>query len=129
MKLRKSFRRQVHLIQSRVKVSSFKNVQVFKTQVPIGPWPKDERLKRISKLMWAQGINLRLFQTVLGWTQEQLQVVLIEARPEMKNQRTHTHTLRCLSRAVAGTEYRHDCRYNVVGQKQGSSTAVSVDAY
>ncbi|KIX95772.1 uncharacterized protein Z520_08480 [Fonsecaea multimorphosa CBS 102226] len=77
------------------KEAGFINVQVVKVPVPIGPWPKDKRLKRMGLVNWTQifeglqAVSLRLFLNVLGWTQQELESLLVEVRQDMKNREIH----------------------------------------
>ena len=75
--------------------AGFVNIQVRKTPVPIGTWPKDERLKKMGAYNWVQlyqalqAVSLRLFLNVLGWTREDLEMLLIEVRADLKDQKIH----------------------------------------
>jgi SAM-dependent methyltransferase len=73
----------------------FVNVQVIKTPLPLGPWPKDKRQKRIGLLNWAQlwegleGMSLRLFIDILGYSEAQLHVLLAEVRKDLQTPSIH----------------------------------------
>ncbi|ETN36863.1 uncharacterized protein HMPREF1541_07850 [Cyphellophora europaea CBS 101466] len=78
-----------------LKAAGFVNVQVIRTPIPLGPWPKDERQKRIGLLNWTQlweglpGLSLRLFIDVLGYTREELEILLMEVRKDMQSPSIH----------------------------------------
>jgi hypothetical protein len=67
------------------------------TQVPIGPWPKDRRLKEIGLYYQAQcleaveSISMALFTRVLGYSYEQTQLVMIGPRKDMKDPDIHVY--------------------------------------
>ncbi|KIX10324.1 uncharacterized protein Z518_01406 [Rhinocladiella mackenziei CBS 650.93] len=97
-----------------VRDAGFTNVQVFKVPVPIGPWPRDKRLKRMGLINWTQifeglqAVSLRLSLNVLEWTQPELETLLMEVRRDMKNKDIHA-------------------LYTVIGQKTESQTAQLTD--
>ncbi|OAP59063.1 hypothetical protein AYL99_06361 [Fonsecaea erecta] len=98
-----------------VREASFTNVQAVKVPVPIGPWPKDKTLKRMGLVNWTQifeglqAVSLRLFLNVLGWTQPELESLLMEVRRDMKNRSIHA---------------LYDV-YTVIGQKPMNQTGQS----
>ncbi|ESZ91133.1 hypothetical protein SBOR_8497 [Sclerotinia borealis F-4128] len=69
--------------------------QVYK--VPIGPWPKDKRLKEIGMYYQAQcldavePISMALFTRVLGYSFEEAQVTMVGPRTDMKNPSNHVY--------------------------------------
>lgn len=78
-----------------MRAAGFVNVQAIKTPLPLGPWPKDKRQKRIGLLNWAQlwegleGMSLRLFIEVLGYTEAELQLLLVEVRKNLQDPSIH----------------------------------------
>ncbi|KAF4920595.1 Secondary metabolism regulator LAE1 [Colletotrichum viniferum] len=77
--------------------AGFINICHKMIKIPIGTWPKDERLKDLGHMNLIQIIdgleayNLRLFTSVLGWTQVEAQVLFAEVRREMKSNLHHSH--------------------------------------
>lgn len=77
--------------------AGFINIRHKMIKIPIGTWPKDERLKDLGHMNLIQIIdgleayNLRLFTSVLGWTQVEAQVLFAEVRREMKSNLHHSH--------------------------------------
>ncbi|KAF4974360.1 hypothetical protein FZEAL_8725 [Fusarium zealandicum] len=66
--------------------AGFASVREERFKLPIGPWPKDERLKEIGTLM---GVNMRegvagftavLFTEVLGWTHDEVELFNLRVR-------------------------------------------------
>ncbi|TDZ33123.1 putative methyltransferase tdiE [Colletotrichum spinosum] len=71
------------------------NVHHRPHKIPIGPWPKDPRMKEIGMyeliqmLEGLEGFSLRLLCGALGWTKEEVQVLLIGVRKDLKNPKIH----------------------------------------
>ncbi|KAH0429720.1 hypothetical protein CcaCcLH18_08263 [Colletotrichum camelliae] len=78
--------------------AGFVNIRHKMFKIPIGTWPKDAHLKDLGHMNVIQimdgleAYNLRLFTTVLGWTQVEAQVLFAEVRKEMKSNRYHGYT-------------------------------------
>ncbi|KAG0646367.1 putative methyltransferase tdiE [Hyphodiscus hymeniophilus] len=74
-------------------------VGVVETQYkwPMNRWPKDPKYKELG--MWAhenisaglQGLSLALFTRGLGWSVDELEVLLADVRKDMKNPRIHSY--------------------------------------
>jgi hypothetical protein len=66
-------------------------------KVPTSPWPKDQRLKKVGALELmnvmegAQGFLLRGFTKEFGRTREELEILLMQMRKELTNQRYHSY--------------------------------------
>ena len=75
----------------------FNNVHIRTFRLPIGPWPKDKRLRQsglfflVSLLDDITGLSLRTFTQGLGWSVAQLEVLLMEVRKEWKDNRIHSY--------------------------------------
>lgn len=82
-------------LESWVREAGFVDVQVVRTPMPLGPWPKDARQKRLGMLNWAnlweglQGFSLRLFLDVLGYQRADLEMLLMEVRQDMQTPGIH----------------------------------------
>ncbi|KAK2004877.1 TAM domain methyltransferase [Colletotrichum falcatum] len=80
-----------------VKEAGFCNVTHKHYKIPIGPWPKDPHLKDLGMLNLMQlmdgleAFTLRPFCGVLGWTTEEVQVLLAKVRKELKSGDFHAH--------------------------------------
>ncbi|RYP28266.1 hypothetical protein DL767_007296 [Monosporascus sp. MG133] len=78
-----------------VKEAGFKNVTHHRFRFPIGPWPRDPKMKEIGMynlsqvLQGLEGFSLRLFCDVLGWRQEEVLVLTSKVRKELKNRSIH----------------------------------------
>uniref|UniRef100_A0A4E9EH12 Carboxylic ester hydrolase n=1 Tax=Gibberella zeae TaxID=5518 RepID=A0A4E9EH12_GIBZA len=75
--------------------AGFESVKEDRFKLPIGPWPKDERLKEIGTLM---GINMIegvaaftavLFTEVLGWSRERVELFNARVRQASRQRSVH----------------------------------------
>ncbi|KAK1640154.1 methyltransferase domain-containing protein [Colletotrichum phormii] len=73
------------------------NVVHQKYKIPIGDWPKDPHYKEcgmINVMQVLDGLDaftFRLFTGVLGWTKEEVMVLLAEVRRELKSKTFHAY--------------------------------------
>ncbi|KAJ9150561.1 S-adenosyl-L-methionine-dependent methyltransferase [Coniochaeta hoffmannii] len=78
-----------------VRDAGFTEVVHQRFRFPIGPWPKDPKLKEIGMfnisqvLQGLEGFSLRLFCDVLGWQQEEILVLTSKVRKELKDMKIH----------------------------------------
>lgn len=78
-----------------VRDAGFENVQVVKSPLPLGIWPRDKRLKNIGAFNWTQlweglqGMSLRLYIDCLGWNRQDLEVLLMQVRGDLKDPSIH----------------------------------------
>ncbi|KAI8186207.1 Secondary metabolism regulator LAE1 [Colletotrichum sp. SAR 10_70] len=81
-----------------VKDAGFINVKHQTFKMPIGPWPADPHYKDIgmTNLMQVldglEAFTLRIFCGVLGWTREEVEVLLLHVRKELKSGAFHAYT-------------------------------------
>lgn len=65
--------------------------------MPLGSWPKDPKLKEIGKyqaIQEAQAIESytpQIFSSVLGWSQEEIQVFMAKVKNEIKDPSIHLY--------------------------------------
>jgi hypothetical protein len=63
--------------------------------VPMGTWPRDSRLKEVGAFQLAQflsaiqGIAMGLLTRVMGWSREEVEVMLVELRNELTDRQKH----------------------------------------
>jgi hypothetical protein len=66
-------------------------------QIPIGGWPKDPKLKEVGKYQEVQSIQAiesytpKLFGQVLGWPMEDIQVIMAQAKSELRDPSIHLY--------------------------------------
>ena len=77
----------------------FINIQSHEEPTPIGPWPKNKRLKEIGLFFQHQflegavdGYSLALFTRLGGWSEAETQVLLAGVRKEIKSNKMHLYT-------------------------------------
>jgi hypothetical protein len=78
--------------------AGFEDVTVLNVKHPLGPWPKDRRLKHIGAMMLLncatafEAYGLALFTRVLGMDQEEALALCGDAFAAVKNRHNHTYT-------------------------------------
>lgn len=78
-----------------VRAAGFENVHAEKIRLPMGLWPKDRLMKEVGAFNLVQmkegleGFSLALFTRNLGWSPEELQVLLSKVRKDMDNRNVH----------------------------------------
>ncbi|KIV95132.1 hypothetical protein, variant [Exophiala mesophila] len=82
-------------LESWVRDSGFTNIHHKTFKLPLGAWPKDERMKRVGALNLLQllegleGLTLALFTRALGWSTEAIHVYLAAVRKDAMKKRVH----------------------------------------
>ncbi|KKA16637.1 UMTA methyltransferase family protein [Rasamsonia emersonii CBS 393.64] len=77
--------------KEKMEKAGFVDVKEESFKVPIGPWPKDPKLKEIGRFQQVQQIQgaevytPALFSRVLGWSKEEIDVLLAKVRDEIKD--------------------------------------------
>jgi hypothetical protein len=78
--------------------AGFEDVRVLNIKHPLGPWPKDKRLKHVGALMLLncetafEAYGLALFTRVLGMEHEEAMQLCKDAFAAVKNRQNHTYT-------------------------------------
>lgn len=95
--------RTLEMMKDMMEEAGFVDVVERKFVWPIGPWPKDQRLKdmgRWGERNWADGLEgwvLALYTRVLGWTYAEVQEFVAEFKAVIKNRKNHYyHEVRCV---------------------------------
>lgn len=84
-------------IKQRMEDAGFIDVQEHILKLPIGPWPKDKRLKKVgafevvNMVDGIEGLSFRLFSKALGMSADAIQLNLMEVRSEAKNSKIHSY--------------------------------------
>ncbi|KAL6352063.1 hypothetical protein LRP88_14876 [Fusarium phalaenopsidis] len=77
--------------------AGFENLVERRLKMPLGPWPKDKRLKtwgawnRQFLLQALEGFSIRGLTELLGWTYDDAQLFLVEMRNELLNPAVHSY--------------------------------------
>lgn len=67
--------------------------------MPVGPWPKDRRLKEIGVyqrehvMLCFESFTPGLLGRVLGWSEEGYRILIAEANRELRDPKIHIYTL------------------------------------
>jgi hypothetical protein len=74
------------------------------TNWPIGTWARGKRNKELGRLAYmdfydAMPTGVPIFQKILGYTAEEVQVLLAEARKEFRDQKVHLYQQACFTYA------------------------------
>ncbi|KAK3317961.1 S-adenosyl-L-methionine-dependent methyltransferase [Apodospora peruviana] len=78
-----------------IEKAGFTNVEVATFPLPVGGWPRDKRLKECGTLMgvnFVEGVEAftaALFKDVLGWTQEEVEVLNAGVRSSVRKGDAH----------------------------------------
>lgn len=81
-----------------VEQAGFINVSERRYKMPLGPWPKDPKLREIGRwhlLECYQGIegwSFALLTRLMGWSIEEVQLLLAEVRQAFKDKSVHAYT-------------------------------------
>ncbi|KAL2678450.1 hypothetical protein Neosp_009196 [[Neocosmospora] mangrovei] len=83
--------------KARLEEVGFVDVQQEIRKVPMGPWPKDPKLKEIGKFQAVQEAQVidsytpGLFGRVLGWSEEEIQVFIAKVKRDLKDPTIHLY--------------------------------------
>ena len=75
--------------------SGFEKAEIMVQKLPMGVWPKDQRLKEIGMFhreqfnRGLQGIAMGLFTRALKWSPEQIEVYLAHVRQDLFDRKKH----------------------------------------
>ncbi|EOD49373.1 Methyltransferase type 11 [Neofusicoccum parvum] len=85
------------LAEGWMKEAGFVNVHARMYKVPLGPWPKDKKMKEIglvNLMQYLDGLesfSFRMFTSVLGWKLEEVKVINARVREELKSKTIHPY--------------------------------------
>ncbi|KIW16415.1 hypothetical protein PV08_06467 [Exophiala spinifera] len=88
----------VSQFEHHLKEAGFVDVQTQIIKTPIGPWPRERRLREIGAFLRAQmldaleAVTLAYLTRALGWTQEEIQVMLADVRKEFSDKNNLLYT-------------------------------------
>jgi hypothetical protein len=80
-----------------MKTAGFINVTIQSFKMPVGPWPKDQRLREAGKFnlfgldSGLTGLSLRVYTQILGWSVEEMEVLLMQVRAEWMRKGIHSY--------------------------------------
>ena len=77
--------------------AGFVNVVVREFKLPIGQWPKDEKLREcgafqlVAMLEGIQGLTIAAWTRFLGWREEEVEVFIAKVRAEWRSRKVHSY--------------------------------------
>jgi hypothetical protein len=77
--------------------AGFEDVTETVYPVPLGPWPKDRKLKEIGKYQYlhvpeaTEAYGLRLYTQVLGWSEEEAKVHFALVKEQIQDRSMHAY--------------------------------------
>jgi SAM-dependent methyltransferase len=80
-----------------MKEAGFINVTVRGYKMPLGPWPKDKRLRESGQYNLVgvseglTGLSIRVFTQILGWSVEEMEMLLTQVRAEWRKRTIHSY--------------------------------------
>jgi len=87
----------VDKIKQQMMDAGFINVTVRPYKIPSGPWPKDKRLREagiyhhVGMFEGLTGLSMRVFTRLLGWSVEEMELLLMQVRAELKKRDIHKY--------------------------------------
>ena len=85
------------VIERQMRHAGFVNTRVLPFKGPIGPWPKDKTLREagiynmVAMLEGLHGLSARVFQGILGWRSDEMEVFLASVRAELRKKSIHCY--------------------------------------
>jgi hypothetical protein len=120
---------------SQMKQAGFINITRLDFKLPVGPWPRDARLRQaglfalVMHLEGLHGLSAKVFLDLLDYTVDQLEMFLMECRQEIKTKSIHSYwPVQVLLghpdtwRSPIMTDFLF--RYVIYGQKPPSSSEI-----
>ncbi len=84
-------------LKTMVEEAGFVDVRESRTALPINPWPRGENQKLIgamemlNMLEVCHGISMNILVKVMGWSAEEVEVLLARVREDMRDKRIHAY--------------------------------------
>ncbi|KZM26919.1 uncharacterized protein EKO05_0010542 [Ascochyta rabiei] len=97
LKVGVNLRTSVDFLKASLLKAGFVDVVVDEFKLPIGPWPKQKRVRDAGLLQLSamlegiEGLSLRLLKFYDGWTLQELHVLLAKVRSELKDPGCHAY--------------------------------------
>lgn len=84
-------------LKSMMEEAGFVNIVVKDFKIPIGTWPADPKMREIgafqlvAMLDGLQGLTMAVWTRFLGWSTDEVEIVLAKVRAEWRNSKIHTY--------------------------------------
>ncbi|EED14088.1 conserved hypothetical protein [Talaromyces stipitatus ATCC 10500] len=89
----------VETLKARLERAGFVDVRDDAYKVPVGPWPKDRRLKELGYMMLfhcfeaLEAFTLAPFTRVLGWSSDEMRQLMERVKVELSSARNHLYVV------------------------------------
>ncbi|KAF1359127.1 S-adenosyl-L-methionine-dependent methyltransferase [Lizonia empirigonia] len=97
LKVGVNLRTSAAFLKASLEDAGFVDISVREFKLPIGPWPKQKRLRDAGLLQLSamlegiEGLSLRLLKFYDGWSRDELKVLLAKVRAELKDPACHAY--------------------------------------
>lgn len=77
--------------------AGFVDIEEHILKLPVGPWPKDKRLKRVGLFEMVnmdegvEGLSMMAFTRALNWSPERVHLFLADVRKQAKDRSVHSY--------------------------------------
>jgi hypothetical protein len=84
-------------LKSMMEKAGFIDVEEHILKLPVGPWPKDKRLKKVGLFESVnmqeglEALTIKAFTKALGWSAEQVQLFMMDVRKQVKDRGVHSY--------------------------------------
>jgi hypothetical protein len=84
-------------LKSMMEKAGFVDVEEHILKLPVGPWPKDRRLKKVGLFESVnmqeglEALTIKAFTKALGWSAEQVQVFMMDVRKQVRDRNVHSY--------------------------------------
>lgn len=84
-------------LKTGLETAGFTDIEIHDFKLPIGPWPKQKRLRDAGLLQLSamlegiEGLSLRLLKFYDGWTLDELKILLAKVRADLKDPACHAY--------------------------------------
>jgi hypothetical protein len=84
-------------LKSMMEKAGFVDVEEHILKLPVGPWPKDRRLKKVGLFESVnmqeglEALTIKAFTKALGWSAEQVQLFMMDVRKQVKDRSVHSY--------------------------------------
>lgn len=96
------------LIETQMANAGFVNITRRNFKLPLGPWCKDKTLKQaglytLTLADGLHGLSVKIFTQLLGWSVDEMEVLLAQCRKELKRKDIHAYYRMLVSQTVTLT--------------------------
>jgi hypothetical protein len=92
-----NLRTSAEFLTSGLRNAGFVDAQVYEFKLPIGLWPKHQKLREAGLLQLSamldgiEGLSLRLYTFYAGWSLDELKILLAKVRTELRDPGCHAY--------------------------------------